>query len=135
MADRLALVVDDDPAVGDLMGMILESRGWKAIVASDPVEAAALAKEQAIDLLLTDLQMPAMTGLRLAATLRKRNAALPVVIMSGQPASSAIEVPPPYAFLRKPFGALTLLEAIAELMPVAPTANRRVFDHRQRFGF
>ena len=112
----VALVVDDEPLVGELMAMALGSQGWHTVVATAAEEAAALARDQAIDLLVTDLQMPGMSGLDLATHLRKRHADLPVVLMSGWAEATALELAQPFVFLRKPFRLQGLFGAIGSML-------------------
>ena len=118
----VALVVDDEPMVGELMAMALDSQGWRTIVATAAEEAAALARDHAIDLLVTDLQMPGMSGLVLAAQLRQRHADLPVVLMSGWPEATTLELAQPFVFLRKPFHLHGLFGAIGSMFADHPRA-------------
>lgn len=111
----VALVVDDEPGLGELMAMALGSQGWRTVVAAGPGEAAALASGHSIDLLVTDLQMPDMSGLDLARLLRERHADLPVVLMSGWREATALELAQPFVFLRKPFRLDKLFVAIGSL--------------------
>lgn len=116
----VALVVDDEPGLGELMAMALGSQGWHTVVAAAPDEAAALASGHAIDLLVTDLQMPGMSGLDLARLLRERHADLPVVLMSGWWEATALELAQPFVFLRKPFRLDKLFGAIGSLFADPP---------------
>ena len=118
----VALVVDDEPMVGELMAMALGSQGWRTIVATAAEEAAALARDHAIDLLVTDLQMPGMSGLDLATELRERHADLPVVLMSGWPEATTLALAQPFVFLRKPFRLHGLFGAIGSMLAERPNA-------------
>lgn len=113
------------------MAMARGSQGWRTVVATAAEEAAALARDQAIDLLVTDLQMPGMSGPELATHLRERHADLPVVLMSGWAEATALELAQPFVFLRKPFRLQGLLEAIGSMfaghpiaIPVIPARSR-----------
>ena len=121
----VALVVDDEPMVGELMAMALGSQGWRTVVATAAEEAAAHARNHAIDLLVTDLQMPGMSGLDLATHLRERHADLPVVLVSGWSEATALELAQPFAFLRKPFRLQELFGAIGTLVADHPKARSR----------
>ena len=118
----VALFVDDEPMVGELMAMALGSKGWRTVVATAADEAAALARDQAIDLLVTDLQMPGMSGLQLATHLRERHADLPVVLMSGWSEATALELAQTFVFLRKPFPLQGLFGAIRSMVADHPSA-------------
>ena len=118
----VALVVDDEPMIGELMAMALGSQGWRTVVATAAEEAAALVRDHAIDLLVTDLQMPGMSGLDLATRLRERHADLPVVLMSGWAEATALELAQPFVFLRKPFPLQGLFGAIGSMFADHPSA-------------
>ena len=79
------LIVNDEPIVRRLVQAILEHAGFAVIQASDGSEALALFKERAgqIELLLTDLVMPGMSGIELVNRARAINADLPILFMSG----------------------------------------------------
>ena len=100
-----------------MMAMALNSQGWRTVVATAPEEAAALARNNPIDLLVTDLQMPGMSGLDLATHLRERQADLPVLIVSGGSEAAAQGIAQPFAFLRKPVRLQELFGAIAFMTP------------------
>ncbi|HEU0006499.1 MAG TPA: response regulator [Terriglobia bacterium] len=78
------LVVDDSLAWLRLAGEILTACGYQVQTCEDPRDALSLLKQnpEQIDLVITDLQMPCLDGIALAAELRKINAALPVVLTS-----------------------------------------------------
>ena len=66
------LVVDDDPSVRSLVVRSLQAAGYRVIHAENGVEALDHARQDAeIDLLLTDVVMPLMNGVELAAELRR----------------------------------------------------------------
>jgi CheY-like chemotaxis protein len=107
-ADRVAgvaLVVDDEPLVRTLVSTLLRDRGWSVIEAADGPSALALAPET-LGLLVTDYDMPAITGVALAEQLRLRNDRLPVLMVSGHSeiAGELSSLPGPRAaFVSKPF--------------------------------
>jgi len=78
------LVVDDSLAWLRLAREILTAGGYQAQTCEDPHEALSLLAQnpERIDLVITDLQMPDLDGIELAAKLRKINATLPVVLTS-----------------------------------------------------
>jgi two-component system cell cycle sensor histidine kinase/response regulator CckA len=100
------LVVEDEPGVRSLVVAALSKEGFRILQAESGRMALALAAEAGlIDVLLTDVTMPEMSGLELAATLARTQEGLRVVIMSGQN-ENAITLPHlrrPAEFLRKPF--------------------------------
>ncbi len=78
------LVVDDSLAWLRLARQILTAGGYQVHACEHPPDALSLLKEnsQQIDLVITDLNMPCLDGIQLAAELQKINAALPVVLTS-----------------------------------------------------
>ncbi|BBO68680.1 hypothetical protein DSCA_26100 [Desulfosarcina alkanivorans] len=79
------LLVDDEPALIDVGRHLLEKLGYRVSTASSGTEALDLFRDapQAIDLVLTDMTMPHMTGDRLAAELLKIKPGLPIIISTG----------------------------------------------------
>jgi CheY-like chemotaxis protein len=78
------LVVDDSLAWLRLAREILTACGYQVRICEDPREALSLLEQnpEQIDLVITDLQMPDLDGIELAAELLKINPALPVVLTS-----------------------------------------------------
>lgn len=111
---RIALVVDDEPLVRAFVSTVLRNRGWSVIEAADGPSALALAPEK-LSLLVTDYEMPAITGVTLAQELRLRNDKLPVVMVSGHPevaAKLSTLRGPRTAFVSKPFPVEELISTI-----------------------
>ena len=110
----VALVVDDQPFVRRFLSTVLRRQGWSVREASDAVSAIAVSDAGPIDLLITDYEMPVVTGVALAVTLRKRHLDLPVLMVSGHPdAALAIAgLHGPTAFARKP---ITVEELVARI--------------------
>ena len=78
------LVIDDEPAIADVLRMLLEFRGHEVFVANDGSRGYATAQRQAPDVIVLDLMMPVMDGFSTLAALRndERTATIPVVILS-----------------------------------------------------
>ena len=79
------LFVDDEPAVVQLCGRMLLKLGYRPLVFTSPTEALAAFRENSaeIDLVLTDLTMPEITGIELARQVYALRPGLPLVIASG----------------------------------------------------
>lgn len=78
------LLVDDEPMLLDLGAAMLEPLGYRVLAAANGPEALQTAERAGgIDLLVTDQNMPGMSGMALAREMRARFGALPVVLMSG----------------------------------------------------
>jgi two-component system NtrC family response regulator len=111
----IALIVDDDVEITDMTAMALGSQGWLTIPANTPLEAASIARDLPIDLLVTDLDMPGMSGIELAALVRAQRVDLPVVLVTGWPEAASLVIEPPFAYLRKPFRLHALFAAVTSL--------------------
>lgn len=122
---KLVLVVEDDAAIRRLVEAALGRRSLRVLTAASGEEALTLAAdpEIQIDLLLTDLVMPGMSGLELAEDLRRRMPDLPVLHMSGYAenpealaASRAGASGSLTQFIEKPFAADVLAETVLDLL-------------------
>src|ERR1700740_1270958 len=80
----LLLVDDDDFVRGALSRALNRTGGFTVIAAEHGKRALEVLKEQKVDAILTDLQMPVMAGLPLQAELFERGLRLPVAVMTGQ---------------------------------------------------
>jgi signal transduction histidine kinase len=79
------LIVEDEESVGKLASIVLQSHGYRVLVAGNGLEAAQVAENSCtgIDLLLTDVVMPQMGGRELVQILRPRFPQMKVIYMSG----------------------------------------------------
>jgi DNA-binding NtrC family response regulator len=125
------LVVEDDPAVRAIIARILRGDGYSVIEASRPSEARALSESnESIDLLLTDLVMPEMSGVKLSAELQATRPGLRVLFMTGY-AGAALHldetdlVSPDVPSLQKPFTSNALLDLVRTLLMPANASTRR----------
>jgi PAS domain S-box-containing protein len=113
------LLVEDEPAVRRLVTRMLERNGYEVVVAADGREALLRAEQSdaRLDLLITDVVMPALGGPELARRLRQRFPRLAVLFVSGYPRDFQTgETPGDEAFLAKPFTREQLLASIARLL-------------------
>jgi two-component system cell cycle sensor histidine kinase/response regulator CckA len=118
------LLAEDETDVRELAREFLEAAGYTVIEARNGQEALKLAAEHSaeIDLLVTDLVMPGMTGQQLAALLQQSHAGLGVIFMSGyseHAASEAAQSGSSVRILTKPFNRGALLRAVREVLGVA----------------
>ncbi|MDX1951371.1 MAG: response regulator [Verrucomicrobiota bacterium] len=118
-AKRKILVADDDPHVREIVTTILRRAGYPLLVASSGEEALKLFNEHSdqIDLLITDMVMPGLTGDELAAHLRQNKPELKIVFMSGNISytfQSEIFEAEQATFLSKPFASRELLDAVQQ---------------------
>ncbi|HEX7479257.1 MAG TPA: response regulator [Polyangiales bacterium] len=115
------LVTDDDPVVRRAVTRFLKSWGCRVLDAAAPVEALAILEREAVDLLVTDLVMPEMSGYELAQRALRRAPKLGVIYMSGyQPETLASTIPEgglrDAVFLQKPFDVPALKRAVIDML-------------------
>jgi CheY-like chemotaxis protein len=123
-AGKTVLVVDDHDATRQTIARMLEAGGFTVRQASSGTEALQrLATERdEIDLVLSDVTMPGMSGIDLSYQIRERYPTVPVAIVSGDVSElersiiGRSDVP----FIKKPFHAESLYSAIREAMRQQP---------------
>jgi signal transduction histidine kinase len=103
------LVVDDEPMVRLVTAKLLRLRGHEVAEAEGGPDALIALETSAVDLVVTDLSMPDMSGRELAAEIRLRFPSMPVVLLTGDTDAEA-ESADIKAVVRKPFQ-LDVLEA------------------------
>lgn len=78
------LVVDDDPLAGEMTAALLESQGHETLLACDAMEAVEhLDTHTDIELIISDMHMPLISGLALLAMLREQDNHLPFILLTG----------------------------------------------------
>jgi PAS domain S-box-containing protein len=115
------LVVEDQDAVRSLVANILRSYGYQVMEADSGAQALALPDKQvdAIDLLVTDVVMPGMSGRDLATRLAARRKGLRVLYMSGYAADAIVHegiLDADVAFLQKPFSPAEIAAKAEEML-------------------
>jgi len=115
---KVVLLVEDQPEVWRVARRSLEQAGYRVLAASSGEEALSIAAGGGdIDLLLTDVVMPGMGGLALAARLRAARPGLRVLLMSGYADGAELgDGPLAGPLLAKPFGPRALLEKVGEVL-------------------
>jgi CheY-like chemotaxis protein len=120
-ASKTILVVEDRDDVRALARDILEDTGYRVLEAQDPNDALRIAEQHraTIDLLLTDLVMPQMSGIDLAKRLQSLRPDIQVLYMSGFVSSGV----PAGELVKKPFKADALTQKVREVL-AAPGKRR-----------
>jgi PAS domain S-box-containing protein len=123
--DETLLLVEDEPEVRSLVQRILKTQGYTVVTAANPDEALAVAREfkGPIQLMVTDVVMPGMSGLQLAERLAPMRPEMLVLFMSGY-TNDAIGhqgvLDPGTAFLQKPFTPNALARKVREVLDTTP---------------
>jgi EAL domain-containing protein (putative c-di-GMP-specific phosphodiesterase class I) len=79
------LLVDDDEAVSRVYVKALRREGFCVFATSNAAQARELFQRESIDLVLSDINMPGMTGVELLQSLRREDLDVPVILMTGAP--------------------------------------------------
>ncbi|WP_447972370.1 response regulator [Nitrospira sp. Kam-Ns4a] len=113
------LVVEDEESVRELIAGMLTQLGYRVLTAASGPAVLAAEYPERIDLLITDVIMPGMSGPELARQLQARNPGLPVLFLSGYPGEELARngfMESQVAFLTKPFTKDELARAIQEAL-------------------
>jgi DNA-binding NtrC family response regulator len=119
------LVVDDEDAVRTLMLEILERAGHEVVGAATAAEALARLEDNRIELVVSDLVMPGLSGVELLELLHERHPELPVVIVTGAGTPTNLGAARLYGatiVVEKPFTHAELCEAAAVALAPARRA-------------
>lgn len=115
--DRL-LIVDDEPSIRESLSFVLAEIGYPVRAAEDGLSALMEMRKETPDMILSDLNMPGMSGFEFLSVVRHRFPAIPVIAMSG--AFCGNEVPSGVAadaFYQKGSGVRSLLMIVESLAP------------------
>ena len=109
------LVADDDPAILRFTALLLDSEGYTVLCAMNGLEALMLYASYGnrVDAVLTDVDMPEMNGIELAARIRSNHPDARIVFMSGCLPRDAT-LPGGCRMIAKPFNSKGLLSALAD---------------------
>jgi CheY-like chemotaxis protein len=125
MHSKTILLVDDEPVVLEVATRILEHAGFSVMTAGDGRQALDLCEGsvEPIDMLLTDIKMPRMNGVELAACIADHRPGVPIMFMSGDACGSDVKnllISRPrmdgYAIVNKPFTPHQLVSAVEKLL-------------------
>ncbi len=135
MSSRV-LVVDDDPALTELLVDTLSSIGYEAKDAQSATAALKLLKEESFDLVISDINMPHMSGIELLQEIKRLNRRLPVMLITGictdtvkqQAFTNGAD-----GFLAKPFRIGTIEREIGKLLAAVRRRRVVVIDDNEEF--
>lgn len=115
-----ALAVDDDDLVLSVMVQSLEELGFDTISALGGRNALAMLDSgEAIDLLVTDVRMPRVSGMDVASAVRRKSESLPIIFVTGfsaQLVDTQEHRDPHVALLRKPYTFAALKQTVSTIM-------------------
>ena len=117
------LVVEDDDGVRGFATRVLERAGYRVLSASGGAAALETYGGEPIDLLVTDVVMPSMSGREVADRLSARRPGLRVMFMSGHADATIVKhgvLDPDIRYLPKPFTAQSLILAVGDALQAPP---------------
>ncbi len=130
------LVVDDDDTVLSVLHRALVAPGARVTVASNGVSALAELEAHRFDVLVSDIQMPGMNGIKLLHAVREHDLDLPVILMTGSPdlktAAAAVEYGA-FQYLIKPVEIERLRAVVGRAISVGRAARLKR-EYVQEFG-
>jgi CheY-like chemotaxis protein len=113
---RAVLVVEDDDDVRRVTAEALEACGYRPLLAANAADALEVLGRERVDMMVSDIVMPGMSGIELAQAARQRRRDMPVLLITGyaaaledEPTADGVEV------LRKPFLPADLCARLAAL--------------------
>jgi len=123
----VVFVVDDEPLIALTLAMVLQSSGFDATSFTDPLEAFRAAHFEAPDLLLSDVMMPFLSGIDLAAKVKAFCPDCKVLLLSGEAAlaDQLMDNSPPqerFEILQKPVRPAALVQRIEGLLDLPSSA-------------
>jgi DNA-binding NtrC family response regulator len=131
------LVVDDTEMVLKTVVAVLEHANFRVLSADSGASAIKISEhtEEVIDLLLSDVDMPKMSGPNLGETLKKTRPSMHVMLMSGGPNGNLLVLNYGWAFIEKPFVATKLVQMITDVLnsPNRSQLGGQEFDSRKDY--
>jgi CheY-like chemotaxis protein len=119
---RRILVADDESTIRMLMTAVLVKSGYQVESAADGAEAWEALQAKPYDLLITDHNMPRITGVELVKNMRSAHMVLPVVMVAGIVPTDELAQDPSLQFsatLSKPFALAELLDSVTNALQMA----------------
>lgn len=129
MEERTILLAEDDDMVRSFVSSVLEGHGYRVLPAANGLEALRLAKRvgpQGIDLVLTDVDMPALNGFQLVRCLKQLRPDLKVLFMTGHRRAFEHELWDEGMVIEKPFAHTVLVREVGACLTKEMSLPTRV---------
>ncbi len=116
---KKVLIVDDEPDTLELVKLVLESGGFKALLATSGTEALVLIGASKPDLVLLDIMMPDMDGWEIFRKIKEKYSDIPVAILTAKAQNIdkllGLHVLKADDYITKPFGKNELIDRVRKL--------------------
>jgi CheY-like chemotaxis protein/DNA-directed RNA polymerase subunit RPC12/RpoP len=115
------LLVDDDPSIREILSMQLEEAGFKAQQAEDGIDGLVNLRDELPKVIISDLQMPRMSGIEFLSVVHRRFPFMPVIVFSGSiPGELPAEFKPDHCFEKSVLQIPELLRTVCDLVRKTP---------------
>lgn len=123
---RHILFVDDEPGLAAIVQRLMLLEGFDVTICSGGEEAVAAFDPERHDLVVTDYGMPDLTGVQVAAAIKRRAPSVPILLVTGWGSDLDSSSPPPgiSAVIGKPFRLAALVEAVRSALGVPAPGSR-----------
>lgn len=116
MTSKTVLIVEDEAAIAAVIAHKLRAAGLRCVHASDAHDALRAGRERGVDLVISDLHLPGMSGVELARRIATQpwGSGVPVLLISGSGSAlaSTCSEPNVRGFIAKPFSPRDVLERV-----------------------
>jgi DNA-binding response OmpR family regulator len=125
---KVILLVDDDNEIVESMRTVLESKGYRVMVARDGNAGLTVAERENPDLIVLDMMMPKKSGFLVLEKLKGRPGGLiPTIMITGNEGSrhrAYAEMLGVRDYIRKPFAMEKLVKSVEKVLEANPSGNR-----------
>jgi DNA-binding NtrC family response regulator len=128
------LFVEDTATLLELLVLVLERANFVVLAASNGLDALKLAEgyEEHIDVLLSDVKLPGLSGTDLASSLKTLRPDIQVILMSAFSSATNFAFENRWAYLQKPFTSTQLLTAIDDALE--QSSSNKAKNHERECG-
>lgn len=134
MEKKKALVIDDEQIVLESVSALLTDEGFEVDVSLDGRQGLDWAIERNYDVVLTDIRMPDIGGMKVLRDVKRVNPSLPVIMITGYASiESAVQAMKLGAaeYIEKPFEPEQLLDAVSRALGISKEAEEQGLIHRE----
>ncbi len=131
----VALVIEDDPPVRNLLDEVLQEAGYEVVAVPNGSAALSILESLKVDIITLDLDLPDLPGSELLNMLRQRRLKVPpvIVITSYMPVKRYLQRMA-QAVMPKPFDVDDLLTVVLQLLPRRSLTKARVYEQQTGNG-
>jgi len=137
MEKKKVIVIDDEQIVLDSVGQILTDENYEVDVSLSGREGLDWAIERKYDIVLTDIRMPDIGGMRVLRDIKRVKPSLPVIIITGYATTkSAVQAMKLGAaeYIEKPFEPEELLDAVSRALGMIQEAEEQALIHQEEMA-